>query len=158
MRVAPANHEDLLTPAIKDQVRSGATLFSSHWTCRCTLSADSREPADPPSPTLSLSWASQGSRRFGQAPDVRHLATARSFLRAACSPREKGASFNMEMYTNVLLVTANVGSLFENVSSPDQQRVEIKAAPGCNACQRIILNTSRLKERRRKKLRRQGKG
>lgn len=24
----------------------------------------------------------------------------------------------MEMYTNVLLVTANVGSLFENVSSP----------------------------------------
>lgn len=32
----------------------------------------------------------------------------------------------MEMYTNVLLVTANVGSLFENVSSPDQQGLKLK--------------------------------
>lgn len=147
MSVAPASHEDLPTPAIKDRVRPGATL-SSLWTCRCTLSADSHEPGHPPPTTSLFLSVPGGSRRFGQAQDVRHPATPKSFLRACLLVNreqgvevEEGVIFNMEMYTNVLLVTANVGSLFENVSCPKQcgLKKKIKAAPRRIAARRLYL-------------------
>lgn len=129
-RAAPAKHRAPLTPATtEDRVRPGVPL-SSYWhvVVLWTLIVATRPP---PSPTHGASLGSQGSRRSGlgwagQAQVVvRHPA---EFPRAAWTQTE--GIVNMEMHTNVLLVTANVGSLFENVSSLNSTAPRCTAAGG----------------------------
>lgn len=50
----------------------------------------------------------------------------------------------METHTDVLLVTANVGSLFDNVSNTGNVKSKIKNYTRPQCCQRIIRNAVKL--------------
>lgn len=45
----------------------------------------------------------------------------------------------METYTDVLLVTANVGSLFDNVSITLDNKSKVNITPGCSAGRGLYL-------------------